>query len=967
MKPLFVFISFLLLASQLYAQYPSYSAYNIENGAPSNEIYCLLQDKDGYIWIGSDAGVYRFNGVSYEHFTSKDLLARSATGLIQTASGKIYGYNFKGQIFYIDKHKLTVIKHWEGAVNGLAEDNHDKVWISAQNGCFTIDDRDQTIAKHESKLLQYGEDGLTFTNSIRRNAKGTIYFQNAGKLIERSTTTKETATDIDSQFENFPILISYSSDDPWLFSFAQSIVYRRVEGAWKKYTDERLINLFKDRKPTSAIQIGKDLWICTHTGVIRFDIKTGAAELMYPSIAFSGCMKDAEGNYWFSTLHYGLLKMPSIEIRSWNKYSSQNTIEQLSHVAISESGVLGAGTGGEIVELSSKNKAIGIHKHEPQADIGMLHFDPLDQTVYFNKLSYVYALKNGKTTLVNHFARAIKDMHHTNDGYILLSSQGIYFNKKITDDLLLEDLIADGWYREICPSPFGNGFFVAGNDGLLKLEHKSDKWRFTKNQLPNKQVLSVSADNSNKTIYFLTFDGEIHRIDQTGKRELFFNNLNAYRPVHLRIFNDKIYLATIKGVLQIDIQTSKTVLLNTNNGLSSNNIRHLALAKDTLWAASGRGLICIPLTSFVKTHKPGKIIDRGVKIDSSPFPSHKLPTLHHDELLTLFVDGISYSSNGAFQLAYRIRGHSSNWIKVPGSLGKLEIPRLPSGNIVIEVKMIDYLGRDSINTLRFPVQVSPPFWQRWWFYVLIILAVGVFAYFVFLTRIRSLRKKQRQVLRELQLQNELRLTQQNALKAQMNPHFLFNVLNSIKGYIYENDKKNAARYLSDFSNLVRKVLELSSQSTVSLDKELEALEIYIDLEAMLIQSDFHYTCVVEENVDVSGIKVPALLIQPYIENAFKHGLRHKPGRKELNLHLQFDEQEEILTIEVNDNGIGRTASARINNENSPEHNSFATEAMEKRLKLLNHDKKDLVGIEISDKFDSAGEAAGTTVTIRIHV
>lgn len=173
-------------------------------------------------------------------------------------------------------------------------------------------------------------------------------------------------------------------------------------------------------------------------------------------------------------------------------------------------------------------------------------------------------------------------MHHSKDGYLLLSSQGIYFTKKITNDLLPKDLIVDGWYREICPSPFGNGFFVAGNDGLLKLEHLQETWRFTKNLLPNKQVLSVSADNQNRTIYFLTFDGEIHRIDQTGKSELFLSDLNAYRPDHLRIFNDKIYLATIKGVVQIDIHTSKTVLLNTNNGLPSNNIRHLALAKDTL-------------------------------------------------------------------------------------------------------------------------------------------------------------------------------------------------------------------------------------------------------------------------------------------------------------------------------------------------------------------------------------------------
>jgi LytS/YehU family sensor histidine kinase len=200
----------------------------------------------------------------------------------------------------------------------------------------------------------------------------------------------------------------------------------------------------------------------------------------------------------------------------------------------------------------------------------------------------------------------------------------------------------------------------------------------------------------------------------------------------------------------------------------------------------------------------------------------------------------------------------------------------------------------------------------------------------------------------------------------MNPHFLFNVLNSIKGYIYENDKKNAARYLSDFSSLVRKVLDLSSLPTVSLDQELDALKLYIDLEAMLLQSDFQYRIQVEENVDPSGIQIPALLLQPYVENAFKHGLRHKTGPKRILIRITMDEENGVLTIEISDNGIGRKAAGELNAVNRGEHESFATSAMEKRIELLNHGKKDLVGVEISDKFEGE-EAVGTIVTIHIHV
>jgi LytS/YehU family sensor histidine kinase len=240
-------------------------------------------------------------------------------------------------------------------------------------------------------------------------------------------------------------------------------------------------------------------------------------------------------------------------------------------------------------------------------------------------------------------------------------------------------------------------------------------------------------------------------------------------------------------------------------------------------------------------------------------------------------------------------------------------------------------------------------------------------FLIFKRREQQIKKKQALELSHLQLQNDLRLTQQNALKAQMNPHFLFNVLNSIKGYIYENDKKNAARYLGDFSNLVRKVLELSSLPVVSLEMELEALKLYIDLEAMLLQNDFKYSIEIDENVDSSGIKVPALLLQPYVENAFKHGLRHKHGHKELNIHVIYKANDELLVISISDNGIGRAAAEKINKGTRSDHQSFASEAMQRRIELLNHQKKGVVGVELVDNFNPEGNPVGTTVIIRVHV
>ena len=356
MKPLIRLLLILFYAEFNLAQYPAFQNYSIENGGPSNEIYSILQDSDGYIWLGSDAGVYRFNGIDYEHFGSKELLARSATNLIQTASGRIYGYNFKGQIFFIDKGRLYVIKDWEKPLNGLTYDDQGQIWISAQEGCFIIDDRTHQIRKFNSKLLLTNNYKLEYTNSIVRSRNGNIIFQNTDQIIELSSNGTEKSYGVKLKDRSIPLLVSKSSEDTWLFSFMESTIFRKTNDQWVPYTDVRLTALYEGRKPTSIHQIENDLWICTHTGVIRLELKTGNCELLYPHMAIADCIKDNEGNYWFTTLHHGVLKIPSLNLRSWNRNNGLDGLEQISHIALSDDQLIGAGTNGNLLFLDKNSK-----------------------------------------------------------------------------------------------------------------------------------------------------------------------------------------------------------------------------------------------------------------------------------------------------------------------------------------------------------------------------------------------------------------------------------------------------------------------------------------------------------------------------------------------------------------------------------------------------------------------------------
>jgi LytS/YehU family sensor histidine kinase len=164
------------------------------------------------------------------------------------------------------------------------------------------------------------------------------------------------------------------------------------------------------------------------------------------------------------------------------------------------------------------------------------------------------------------------------------------------------------------------------------------------------------------------------------------------------------------------------------------------------------------------------------------------------------------------------------------------------------------------------------------------------------------------------------------------------------------------------------VLQQSSVAKIRLEDEVETLKLYIELEAMLLQSNFEYTLSVDENIGLLNIKIPGLIIQPFVENAFKHGLRHKAGLKKLELSFKLNNDKSALTISVVDNGIGRKASAKLNMVNSHEHNSFASEAIARRIKLLNYDKNDSVSVDIIDKMDQYNNSEGTMVilTIQIH-
>ena len=202
-----------------------------------------------------------------------------------------------------------------------------------------------------------------------------------------------------------------------------------------------------------------------------------------------------------------------------------------------------------------------------------------------------------------------------------------------------------------------------------------------------------------------------------------------------------------------------------------------------------------------------------------------------------------------------------------------------------------------------------------------------------------------------------------ALRSQMNPHFIFNCLNSINRFVLRNDTEAASGYLTKFSKLMRMVLENSKQVLIPLEEEVKCLELYIQMEQFRCKNSFRYYIRYHDGVNVSEAMIPPLLLQPFVENAIWHGVNPKEGDGKIG--IEFYQREETLYCEIKDNGIGRKKASELKSQLSEHHKSMGLQITKERLAIMGEPQTNESPVKIEDLYDDKGDAAGTKVTIRI--
>ncbi len=381
--------------------------------------------------------------------------------------------------------------------------------------------------------------------------------------------------------------------------------------------------------------------------------------------------------------------------------------------------------------------------------------------------------------------------------------------------------------------------------------------------------------------------------------------------------------------------------------------------KDGRWLANtATEIICFDPDSLQKQKAANphvditgfKIFDKDIFIDSLLYTGNPVKLPHRKNFLSIEYGALSYSDLQETKYYYQLTGIDKDWVYA-GSKRFANYTNLEPGEYTFRVKTDDEGNTPAITS--FPIIITPPFWETTWFRLILLMLAAAFIYFLFRKRIKSIRH-------EAEMKQKIAETEMMALRAQMNPHFIFNCINSIDALIQSNDKYHATVYLTKFAKLIRNILDSSKQNTVTLAKDLDTLKLYIELEQLRHENKFTAEIRADDSLLQDDYKVPSLIIQPFVENAILHGIRYRPDNKGV-LSVSVHKLNGFIQFIIEDNGVGR---ATFRNPAQNEKLSYGIGMSNSRVKLFNNEEK--ASVQITDLYDK-DKPAGTKVEVLLKI
>jgi ligand-binding sensor domain-containing protein len=920
-----------------------------------NRQYSLFVNHEGLLYIGANDGMFTFDGVNYKTLVTTSILSKAVNGIKSDEANRIWCKNFSNELFQIRNDTLFV---HEGVTSYLIKESKNLVdYVTYENDIYFI--TDGQLAKYSEKdgvevlvnssgILKTNErfNSVIFTSLVKSG--NNLYLASLNELYQYDLKTKDLKSH--KAFKGQKVLTVFNQ-----------MPYMIIKGG-----EQKIANIFGVPSVVTGLKgntifynittVADELWLCTSDGLYSLT----SHYWLLKGERVTDVVQDLEGGLWISSLDNGLFYIPDMSIRK--VLSTNDNNEQFTRIIIRGNELFAGTNRGKIYVLNTSNNSKREIVPEVQREIEAFYLK--DNFLYSS--SGLYDLNTSRYVNNEYYGKHltmddIGNLVNANSGYAGIIPFGMNTKPNLTHGMKRSRLIdfANGTSK-IYPFRFNRSnavhfchfnkcYYIAYSDGLRIFYPDGDEKEIS---MPDgKKIIATSfaSDELGNTYIGTVNQGVIIMNNDLLIQNITVQNGLSNNYCRRLFYQDGVIWVLTKNSLDF-IQNNEVENIGAKLAINYLEIKDIAFKEGNLYMATKTGIIEIDKSTIHRKIALPKPRIKSFSGETELTSGVELPYSQNN--LRFRLEAIFYGTFGNYTFEYRIKELNNEWKSQFSSSNDVNYLNFSPGDYTFESRLRAGSEVSEIASIAF--KIKQPFWTQNWFVLSAILIAFSLVIFLINQGFQRIKSKE-------QVKTALAQSQITALRSQMNPHFLFNVLNAVQGYIYANEKVKASNYIGDFSDLMRNTLQFSDKLEIALIDEVKTIELYVQLEKARFEDEFIFEVQKDQKLDLNEYLIPSLIVQPFVENAIKHGLRHITGTKRLVMHI--GEHDEFIKIIITDNGIGRKKSAIINKQ-LQKHTSYAISSIDKRINLINSLNDNKIKYTIDD-VNSHEDNTGTRVEIWI--
>lgn len=995
---LYLLLSLLLCGTQvLTAQnpHPAWRNYTTDHGLPSPEVHYCLETPDGYMWFATDNGLSRFDGYSFKNYGIKEGLDNPVIFYMQLdPQGRLWLATSNGALYYLEHDRIQafeqndVIRSFKGkstkAIDFYIDDTGRK-YLSLDNvGILEFSDHAAVVIHDPTNpyIIQFGIKINNRWLSGRKSLQDPYRSVVKEKYWDKGLLPPiQLAGDNTYQFSKLKkYIISNHPSAAKRFSGDRTLVYldhnlfevSDEKILWSQYVSYSLANksIFEADDKTIFVGLQEGLGLRHYKNIDAW--KQEVFDQYLPGKSITHLFKDDKGGLWLSTIEHGVFYCSNLDLMIFDESSGilDANVSSMAHKNQEEI-YLGM-RNGRVYHLNTKNYSLKLLPKIPNTAIiyDLVYHPTLDElwagtirNAYYKNGKWGQVMRKKTAELAPHYVLG-KNLSIGKGGRLLWGGNSYsfgaidLFEKQVV--FYAYDLGIVGRTLAVLESEDGK-VWVGNIDGLFELKDSALQAPSPLQPAFQTRVEDLAEMSDGTLVIASKGQGLLLKKDQHFRQFTTAAGLSSDMIENVYVdARDNIWVGTLSGLNKLSgfrwaaDYAASIRQFTVYNGLPSNEINKVEVWGNTVWVATTKGLVHFSDKTSLDTASRQPAIQQ-VLINGTTLESEGSPSLSYwqNELVLQFLT-INFQQDGKIPYRYRLRPSQTNW--TPTQQRMINFSALSPGSYTFEVQSQNEDGFWSAST-KYAFVIHPAFWNTWWF---LMLAVSLIGFLVF----RLFKYRTNQIRHEAEVVKQMADLERSALRAQMNPHFIFNCLNSISNFINKGDNVAANHFLSTFSKLIRAALNHSRANKISLEDELDLLKNYLSLEQVRFEDRFDYEITVADNVEPFEINIPPMLVQPFVENAIIHGLTQKDKKGHISLH--FERQGDYLIINITDNGIGIEQSQKQKAGVESLRKSVGMTITKRRLEMLQMEgKKGAILVEELKGPD--GSVLGTRVQVKVGI